>query len=198
MHISFLTVDIEHPPPIRLIDGLTPNEGRVEILIQGQWGTICDDYWSTVDAQVSVSLDLDYWPAIIEFSSVCCMCVCMCIQVGGCRCIMCPTIYMCVSVGVCVHIWVGGVGVCAYLHVCACVHMLIHMHTHRWCVVSLVIPASGQLPSNTQKLARGRGLLSLTMYGALVGRPTSQTVPTVVTLLTTVSFLKMLEYAAQV
>ena len=49
-----ITVGNEQPPPIRLVDGNYPNEGRVEILIQGQWGTICDDYWNTPDAQVSV------------------------------------------------------------------------------------------------------------------------------------------------
>ena len=56
MHLKpfSLTAGIEHPPPIRLIDGNSPNEGRVEILIQGQWGTVCDDLWSTIDAQVSV------------------------------------------------------------------------------------------------------------------------------------------------
>ncbi|XP_064385063.1 deleted in malignant brain tumors 1 protein-like isoform X2 [Halichondria panicea] len=43
---------IEAPPPIRLINGNSSNEGRVEIFIQGQWGTVCDDGWSTRDAEV--------------------------------------------------------------------------------------------------------------------------------------------------
>ena len=38
--------------PIRLVSGAGSYEGRVEILIQGQWGTICDDYWDTQDAEV--------------------------------------------------------------------------------------------------------------------------------------------------
>lgn len=38
--------------PIRLMDGENKKEGRVEVFINGQWGTICDDGWTDKDAAV--------------------------------------------------------------------------------------------------------------------------------------------------
>ncbi|XP_051676015.2 neurotrypsin isoform X2 [Oryctolagus cuniculus] len=38
--------------PIRLVDGENKKEGRVEVFINGQWGTICDDGWTDKDATV--------------------------------------------------------------------------------------------------------------------------------------------------
>ncbi|XP_032714700.1 neurotrypsin isoform X2 [Lontra canadensis] len=38
--------------PIRLVDGENKKEGRVELFINGQWGTICDDGWTDKDATV--------------------------------------------------------------------------------------------------------------------------------------------------
>lgn len=37
---------------IRLANGASPSEGRVEIQHNGKWGTICDDYWDLRDATV--------------------------------------------------------------------------------------------------------------------------------------------------
>ena len=37
---------------IRLADGRSPNQGRVEIRVYSYWGTICDDYWDDEDATV--------------------------------------------------------------------------------------------------------------------------------------------------
>ena len=37
---------------IRLAGGQEPNEGRVEICVNNQYGTICDDSWDDRDAAV--------------------------------------------------------------------------------------------------------------------------------------------------
>ena len=39
--------------PVRLVDGSTPNQGRVEIQYNGVWGTVCNNGWDLNDATVS-------------------------------------------------------------------------------------------------------------------------------------------------
>ncbi len=38
---------------IRLVDGNSPNEGRVEVCSEEAWGTVCDDFWTAEDANVA-------------------------------------------------------------------------------------------------------------------------------------------------
>ena len=44
---------------IRLMNGASPNQGRVEMCWNRAWGTITDDGWSVVDARV-VCRELGY------------------------------------------------------------------------------------------------------------------------------------------
>jgi deleted-in-malignant-brain-tumors protein 1 len=41
-----------NPYPVRLVGGTRSNEGRVEIYYNGEWGTICDDHWTLVEAGI--------------------------------------------------------------------------------------------------------------------------------------------------
>ena len=44
---------------VRLVGGSNQYEGRVEVCINDQWGTVCDDSWSSIDATV-VCQQLEY------------------------------------------------------------------------------------------------------------------------------------------
>ena len=50
--ICFLSSVVCSDGEVRLVGGGLPNQGRVEICIGEQWGTVCDDFWGETDASV--------------------------------------------------------------------------------------------------------------------------------------------------
>lgn len=46
------SVCVFQQPLVRLKGGANTGEGRVEVLKNGEWGTVCDDNWNLVSASV--------------------------------------------------------------------------------------------------------------------------------------------------
>ena len=50
---AFSGTTVTRDVQLRLMDGTGDHEGRLEIRYEGQWGTVCDDYWTDVEADVA-------------------------------------------------------------------------------------------------------------------------------------------------
>ena len=55
---------------MRLVGSTIAGEGRLEVRVAGQWGTVCDDFFSNVDAGVACyMLGLGY----VSICKACCL-----------------------------------------------------------------------------------------------------------------------------
>lgn len=61
--VSWINVNVLfHLLGVRLVGNEYPDRGTIEILYNGRWGTICDDYFENVDADVICRM-LGYYSA---------------------------------------------------------------------------------------------------------------------------------------
>ncbi len=51
LFILFITLGCTHTE-VRLVGGYNNREGRVEICLNNEWGTVCDEMWDVIDAAI--------------------------------------------------------------------------------------------------------------------------------------------------
>ncbi len=58
------TVTMAYKNGVRLVNGNSNSEGRLEVFHNGQWGSVCDDYFKNIDAGV-VCRQLGYTSGVV-------------------------------------------------------------------------------------------------------------------------------------
>ena len=51
LHYLYLVTDPLYGG-VRLVNGSSENEGRLEVQVNGVWGTVCDDFWGLDEADI--------------------------------------------------------------------------------------------------------------------------------------------------
>ena len=57
--VTFIDPGVCTNGAVRLADGIIDQEGRVEVCVEGVWGSICDSGWDKTDAHV-ICQQLEY------------------------------------------------------------------------------------------------------------------------------------------